>query len=80
MNPLSNRTNADVVAKFISDHHSKTLLVERVPTLDPEDEEEGEGGGGGGGSGPQSLTARRLDSAANSFYNLSVNVQFSGPR
>ena len=72
-----------MVSKFICDHHCKTLLVERVPTADPDEDGDDDGGQSGGvsGGGPQSLSAaRRSDSAVNSIYNLSVNVQFSGPR
>ena len=65
--------NGDNVAKFIGDHHCKTLLVERA-LVGKDDDEEGADSAAAAGS--------REPSAEKSIisYQISVNVQFSSPR
>ena len=78
---LNDKNNLENVQKYISDHHCKTLLVERFSGKDDEDENEGSGPtadiGRAGSVGPPGSTSSEKNEVS---YHLAVNVQFSSPR
>ncbi len=78
---LGQKKNLDTVAKFCSDPHCKTLLVERFAgAKDDQDDEDSAGAGGAGGTGGAPQATAQAAGQESHLFSVSVNVHFSNPR